>query len=62
MIEREPNNLKAYYRRGNTYFIMGFLDEAKNDLKKAYELDNSNLEVVALLKKIIVKQSETNKG
>jgi len=41
---------------------MGFLDEAKNDLKKAYELDNSNLEVVALLQKIVAKQSEINKG
>lgn len=38
-IELNPENTKAYYDRGNVYFIKGEHDKAINDYTKAIELD-----------------------
>ncbi|KAL4438419.1 hypothetical protein ABPG74_009458 [Tetrahymena malaccensis] len=60
VIEKQPKNVKAYFRRGTARMNYGFLDEAKADFQKAQELDPSNAEVINSLKIVAQKQKEAN--
>jgi tetratricopeptide (TPR) repeat protein len=39
-LEKDPENDKALYRRGMAYLGSGFIEKAKADLTKAYEVTN----------------------
>lgn len=60
VIDKQPTNVKAYFRRGTARMNYGFLEEAKNDLLKAQELDPKNADVVSTLKTLAQKQKEAN--
>lgn len=50
---------KAYYRRGSSYFCVGDLTKAKEDLVKANELANGkNASVIQALKNLKAKFEE----
>ena len=38
MIENDPDNIKALYRRGVAYTKIGEIERANDDLKQAFEL------------------------
>lgn len=44
-LEIDPNHVKALYRRGVAHRALGDLDSAKNDLKKAFKTDPTNISV-----------------
>jgi peptidylprolyl isomerase len=52
VLEKEPANVKALYRRGLSRIKTGILDLAKQDLMAAYKLDPENKPVKAELKKL----------
>ena len=39
VLEHEPQNIKALYRRGTAYLNLGRLDDSEIDLKNALQLD-----------------------
>jgi len=49
-LEVEPNNLKALMRRAQSRLQNGFLEEAKEDLKRAQLLDKENVAIKKMLK------------
>ncbi|MCL4122766.1 UNVERIFIED_CONTAM: hypothetical protein GTU68_041537, partial [Idotea baltica] len=42
VLEMDPNNVKAYFRRGQALLNLSDVDEAKNDFEKCLSLDPSN--------------------
>lgn len=52
VLDKNPDDVKALYRRSTAYFKKKFLDEAKTDLKRAYNLDKNNKAIKNLLKKL----------
>ncbi|CAM6089988.1 unnamed protein product [Calypogeia fissa] len=61
VLEVEPQNVKALYRRGQAYIELYDLDVAEWDYKKALELDPQNREIRAAVKALKLKQAEQNK-
>lgn len=61
VLELEPENLKALYRRLQAYVQVGELDLAELDIKKALEIDPENREVKLELKKLRQIESQYQK-
>lgn len=49
---RQPKNVKALYRAAKAYFSIDHYDEAKKVLEFAYSIDDKNVAVNALIKKV----------
>lgn len=58
VLELEPENMKALYRRLQAYVQVGELGLAESDIKKALEIDPQNKDVKLELKKLRQKESE----
>ncbi|EGR30370.1 peptidyl-prolyl cis-trans isomerase, putative [Ichthyophthirius multifiliis] len=58
VIEKQPVNVKALFRRGNARLNLGDLDQAKADLTKAHDLDKENQEIISSLRVLANKQKE----
>ena len=63
VIEKDPVNVKGYFRRASAYHSIFSLDEAKDDYKKAKELDPSlsniiDKEIAAIEKDVLLKNKE----
>lgn len=52
VLELDPNNVKAYYRRALAYLDLGNRSEAHNNLLAAFRLDPSNSSVQDMLTKL----------
>ncbi|XP_031554606.1 tetratricopeptide repeat protein 9C-like [Actinia tenebrosa] len=64
VLQRQPDNAKALYRRGQAYMKLQDIDRAKEDLKRASELeptDNSIKRTLILLEKEYKKITEKEK-
>jgi FK506-binding protein 4/5 len=61
VLEVEPQNVKALYRRGQAYVETLDLDLAEWDYKKALELDPQSRDVRSAYKTLKQKQVEQNK-
>ncbi|XP_068658160.1 70 kDa peptidyl-prolyl isomerase-like [Aristolochia californica] len=61
VLEVDPQNLKALYRRSQTYLRTSDLEKAEADLKKALSLDPNNRDVRFEYKKLKEKQREYQK-
>ncbi|CAM9548458.1 unnamed protein product, partial [Heterosigma akashiwo] len=61
VIKKDPDNLKALYRRGLARLKMGLTAEAKTDLMAAYKLDNANKEVRRALQELKLALAEAKK-
>jgi len=48
-LTEEPNNVKALVRRGQAHMMMGNNDLAKDDFKRALELEPNNADVKKLM-------------
>lgn len=55
VLEREPNHVKALYRRGVAQAALGNLDEATADLRKVLALDPKNRAAQEELGKVIIQ-------
>jgi len=65
VIKKDPNNVKALYRRGLARNHLGLADEALVDLTKALELDSENKSVkaeIAKAKKMILEAKKKTKA
>jgi len=51
-----PRNVKSLYNRGRAHEELGNIEEAESDFKKAYELDNQNVQVLMSLSNLYQKQ------
>jgi len=60
-LEKDANNVKGLYRRGLARMHMGLDDEAKADLLKAYNVDNSNKDIRRALKTLKERQAEARR-
>ncbi|KAJ3044056.1 hypothetical protein HDV00_003160 [Rhizophlyctis rosea] len=58
VITADPNNVKAYFRRGQVHFNQQDYDKAQADFKKAAELDPKDPGIRAELAKVRQKQKE----
>lgn len=58
LIQLDPSNIKGWYRRGLANLELNNLEDAKNDLLKAHELDKTNGEIYKELKKVYEKIKE----
>ena len=52
MLEHDPDNVKALYRRATAYEQSGKYDEAKADLKRASEIDPEDKAVPKLMARV----------
>eukprot|EP00210_Caulerpa_lentillifera_P001231 g1187.t1 len=52
VLEAEPNNIKALYRRSQAFMYRSDFIEAERDIKLAHSLDSANRDVVAQYKKL----------
>ncbi|XP_037376741.1 FK506-binding protein-like [Talpa occidentalis] len=62
VLEREPDHLKALYRRGVAQAALGNLDKAIADLKKVLALDPQNRAAQEELGKVIIKAKKQDEG
>lgn len=62
VLEREPNHLKALYRRGVAQAALGNLDRATADLKKVLALDPQNRAAQEELGKVIIQAKKQDEG
>lgn len=63
-LEADPNNVKAFFRRGQAYMGSSEFDKASKDFESAKQLDPNNKEIlnsIALLKKKIKDQEQKDK-
>lgn len=51
-----PRNVKALYNRGRAHEELGNFEKAEDDFKRAYELDNNNVQVLMSLSNLYQKQ------
>ncbi|XP_073139238.1 peptidyl-prolyl cis-trans isomerase FKBP62 [Henckelia pumila] len=61
VLELESTNVKALYRRAQTYMHVADLDLAERDIKKALEIYPDNMEVKLGYKTLKEKAKEYNK-
>lgn len=62
VLDANPVHVKALYRRGMSYMLLGDFDDAKNDFEKMKSLDKSaEAEATAALLKLKQKEQETEK-
>lgn len=52
VIENQPTNVKAYFRRGNARMNANLIEEAKKDFIHALSMDKNNSEILAALKTV----------
>jgi len=52
VLEKDENDVKALFRRATASFKKKDLNSAKNDCKKAYNLDSKNKPLISLFKKV----------
>lgn len=55
-LDSNPRNVKSLYNRGRAHEELGNIEEAESDFKKAYELDNQNVQVLMSLSNLYQKQ------
>ena len=64
-LTKDPDNDKALYRRGMAYLGSGYVDKAKSDLTRAYELtqgkDQNVIKALHELKAQVAKNKEKEK-
>lgn len=51
-----PRNVKALYNRGRAHEELGNIEKAEEDFKRAYELDNTNVQVMMSLSNLYQRQ------
>jgi len=61
VIEADPNNLKALFRRGKAYSAMNDNEKAKEDLTKAMTIDKTDSEIRQELAKVKEKLLHSKK-
>ncbi len=60
MLDLEPNNLKALFRRGKLYSQVGELDRARTDLEKARNISPKDVEITKELTLLEKKEKDQN--
>mmetsp|Transcript_79489 Transcript_79489/g.92928 ORF Transcript_79489/g.92928 Transcript_79489/m.92928 type:complete len:297 (+) Transcript_79489:41-931(+) len=60
VLDIDPDNVKALYRKALVNYHTGYLTDAKNDLKLANELDPTNQEVITLMHMVRDKRKAEN--
>lgn len=58
VLEADPNNLKALYRRGQALMFMNDFDSAREDIERARRLDPSSRAVSELLKELQSREQQ----
>ncbi|CAN6282877.1 unnamed protein product [Urochloa humidicola] len=62
VLDANPVHVKALYRRGTSYMLLGEFDDARNDFKKMITVDKSSeAEATAALVKLKQKEQEAEK-
>jgi len=62
VLNRDPNNTKALYRRGKAYLETNSLDKSESDLKKALELDPKDAAIRKELNTIKLRNKQAETG
>ncbi|XP_034692937.1 70 kDa peptidyl-prolyl isomerase-like [Vitis riparia] len=58
VLELDPSNIKALYRRSQSYLRISELEKAEADIRRALTIDPSNRDVKLVYKELQVKQKE----